>query len=71
MKIPTHRAGFLTPRQFSVLTKVNQGLADKSIAIELGISAHGVRYHLKRIYLRLHARDRQEACTNPRRGSSE
>jgi LuxR family maltose regulon positive regulatory protein len=63
VEIPTYSAGFLTPRQVSVLMKVNQGLADKSIAIELGISAHGVRYHLKRIYLKLHARDRQEACT--------
>ena len=40
---------------------LERGLGDKAIAIELGITAHGVRYHLKRIYAKLHVRDRAEA----------
>jgi LuxR family maltose regulon positive regulatory protein len=58
---------FFTPREISVLTKLDEALTDKSIAIALGITAHGVRYHLKRIYAKLNARDRSEARAKARR----
>jgi LuxR family maltose regulon positive regulatory protein len=35
--------------------------------MDLGITPHGVRYHLKRIYAKLHARDREEARTKAAR----
>lgn len=58
---------FFTPREVSVLTKLDESLTDKSIAIALGITAHGVRYHLKRIYAKLNARDRSEARAKARK----
>jgi DNA-binding NarL/FixJ family response regulator len=54
-------AALFTPREMAVLEKLDAGLTDKSIAIALGITAHGVRHHLKRIYSKLNARDRAQA----------
>ena len=54
-------AALFTPREVAVLEKLDAGLTDKSIAIALGITAHGVRHHLKRIYVKLNVRDRTQA----------
>jgi LuxR family maltose regulon positive regulatory protein len=40
---------------------VERGLSDKAIALELGITPHGVRYHLKRIYAQLGVHTREQA----------
>ncbi|HVW71253.1 MAG TPA: LuxR C-terminal-related transcriptional regulator [Steroidobacteraceae bacterium] len=58
---PQPGAALFTPREMAVLEKLDEGLTDKSIAIALGITAHGVRHHLKRIYVKLNVRDRAEA----------
>jgi LuxR family transcriptional regulator, maltose regulon positive regulatory protein len=58
---PQPGAALFTPREMAVLDKLDEGLTDKSIAIALGITAHGVRHHLKRIYVKLNVRDRVEA----------
>jgi LuxR family transcriptional regulator, maltose regulon positive regulatory protein len=58
---PQPGAALFTPREMAVLEQLDAGLTDKSIAIALGITAHGVRHHLKRIYSKLNARDRTEA----------
>jgi LuxR family transcriptional regulator, maltose regulon positive regulatory protein len=55
------RREFFSDRELHVIARLERGLSDKSIAMELGITAHGVRYHLKRIYAKLHVRDREEA----------
>lgn len=54
------RRDFFTERELQVIAQLERGLSDKSIAMELGITAHGVRYHLKRIYAKLHVRGREE-----------
>lgn len=61
LAVPQPGAALFTPREMAVLEKLDAGLTDKSIAIALGITAHGVRHHLKRIYVKLNARDRTEA----------
>jgi len=64
-RAPQHSAspGFLSEREVDVIIRLARGLSDKGIALELGITAHGVRYHLKRIYAKLNASDREEART--------
>ncbi|HET9893343.1 MAG TPA: helix-turn-helix transcriptional regulator [Streptosporangiaceae bacterium] len=46
------------PRQCEILALVADGLADKEIAVKLGVSARTVRTHLERLYHRydLHSR---------------
>jgi LuxR family transcriptional regulator, maltose regulon positive regulatory protein len=51
---------FFTQRELQVMERVAEGRSDKAIAMELGISAHGIRYHLKRIYAKLNVRGRAE-----------
>ena len=60
---PRQRA--LTPRERQVL----QGFAgrrDREIAAELGLSAHGVRFHLRNLFANLGARNRAEALRRAR-----
>ena len=58
---PVRSPFYMTPREFDVIACLERGLSDKAIAKELSITAHGVRYHLKRIYAKLHVKDRAEA----------
>jgi DNA-binding NarL/FixJ family response regulator len=51
----------LTEREDQVLHLVAQGLANKQIAIRLGISAHTVKFHISSIYAKLGATNRAEA----------
>ncbi|MDE2923061.1 MAG: LuxR C-terminal-related transcriptional regulator [Acidobacteriota bacterium] len=47
-------------RELDVLKRLD-GRQDKEIAVELGLSAHGVRYHLRSVFAKLGARNRAEA----------
>jgi DNA-binding NarL/FixJ family response regulator len=51
----------LTEREREVLQRIAQGLANKQIAVALGISEHTVKYHLSSIYTKLGATNRTEA----------
>ena len=51
----------LTAREQEVLAGLGR-LSDKEIASELGISANGVRYHVKNIFRKLGVRDRRAAA---------
>ena len=53
---------FLTPRALEVMKALRGGMSDKEIALLLGISPHGVRYHLKRVYAQMKVQTRDEAC---------
>jgi DNA-binding CsgD family transcriptional regulator len=55
--------GALTRRELSVLRLVAQGLGNKEIAGELGISTHTVKYHLASLLARLSVHSRTEAVT--------
>ena len=50
----------LTGKQKEVLARLRTQ-PDKEIAAALGLTTHGVRYHIRNIFRKLHARDRSEA----------
>lgn len=51
----------LTERELQVLQLLAQGLANKQIALQLGISEHTVKFHISGIYSKLRATSRTEA----------
>jgi DNA-binding NarL/FixJ family response regulator len=53
--------GPLTEREVQVLQLLAQGLANKQIAISLGISEHTVKFHVSSLYGKLGAANRTEA----------
>lgn len=55
--------GVLTPREIDVLGRIAEGMSNKSIARDLGISAHTVKYHLEAVFAKLAVRSRAEAVT--------
>lgn len=56
----------LTEREVQILSLVAQGLTDKSIAHQMGISKHTVAFHLRNIRRKLDAASRVEAVTRAR-----
>ena len=53
----------LTQRESEVLQLLAQGLANKQIAVSLGISEHTVKFHVSSIYSKLGASSRTEAVS--------
>jgi len=51
----------LTNRELEVLQLLARGMANKQIALELGISEHTVKFHISSIYTKLGAGNRTEA----------
>jgi DNA-binding NarL/FixJ family response regulator len=51
----------LTPRELEVLQGISRGLPNKSIAVELGISEHTVKFHVGSIFEKLGVTSRSEA----------
>jgi DNA-binding NarL/FixJ family response regulator len=51
----------LTPRESEVLEQLSEGLTDKGIAGQTGLSVHTVRNHVKSIYTKLRVHSRSEA----------
>ncbi len=51
----------LTPREVEILTALGEGLSNKEVARELGISAHTVKFHLETIFRKLNVTSRAEA----------
>ena len=51
----------LTNRETEVLNLLSKGLANKQIAIALGISEHTVKFHVSSIYTKLNVTSRTEA----------
>ncbi|MEX1019026.1 MAG: response regulator transcription factor, partial [Litorilinea sp.] len=54
----------LTPREMDVLQLLAQGLPNKSIARELAVSEHTVKFHMNSILSKLNAQSRTEAVVN-------
>lgn len=61
--VDTRDAPALTGRESEVLRLVAAGLPNKTIARELGISEHTVKFHVGSILAKLDARSRTEAVT--------
>jgi DNA-binding NarL/FixJ family response regulator len=60
--------GPLTDRELEVLGLLSRGLANKQIAVELGISEHTVKFHVSSIYTKLNVTNRTEAVREGLRG---
>jgi len=60
--------GPLTERELEVLNLIAEGLANKQIAVQLGISEHTVKFHISSIYSKLNATNRAEAIRAGLRG---
>jgi len=60
--------GPLTDRESEVLGLLAQGLANKQIAVALGISEHTVKFHVSSIYTKLNVTNRTEAVREGLRG---
>jgi len=60
--------GPLTERELEVLNLLSRGLANKQIAVELGISEHTVKFHVSSIYTKLNVTNRTEAVRAGLRG---
>ncbi|MAW82025.1 MAG: hypothetical protein CMI63_17445 [Parvularcula sp.] len=56
----------LTEKELTVLRQLATGQSDKQIALVIGVTEHGVRYHLKNIYLKLGAQNRLDAVQKGR-----
>jgi DNA-binding CsgD family transcriptional regulator len=52
----------LTPRQWEVLALIREGLTDREIALRLGISLDGVKFHVSEILGKLGVTSRNEAA---------
>jgi len=57
----------LSHRETEIVKEIENGLTYKDIAAKLGISPHTVHTHIKNIYERLHAKDRQGALLAARK----
>ena len=55
----------LSEREHAVL-KLLEGRLDKQIGVELGLTAHGVRYHLRKLFTKLGVTSRAEAVRRGR-----
>ena len=51
----------LTPGQIKFLEELSEGYSYKEIADHLGITMHGVRNYIRRIYDKLHVHSKVEA----------
>jgi len=60
--------GPLTDRESEVLGLLAKGLANKQIAVALGISEHTVKFHVSSIYTKLNVTNRTEALREGLRG---
>ena len=60
--------GPLTERESEVIGLLAKGLANKQIAVTLGISEHTVKFHVSSIYTKLNVTNRTEAVREGLRG---
>jgi len=60
--------GPLTDRELEVIGLLAKGLANKQIAVSLGISEHTVKFHVSSIYTKLNVTNRTEAVRAGLRG---
>jgi DNA-binding CsgD family transcriptional regulator len=59
--VPEPEQNLLTPREVEVLTGIGNGLSNKAVARQLGISQHTVKFHVESLLRKLGAASRAEA----------
>jgi two-component system, NarL family, nitrate/nitrite response regulator NarL len=59
--IPEPGPNLLTPREVEVLAAIGNGLSNKAVARQLGISQHTVKFHVESLFRKLDAASRAEA----------
>ena len=59
--IPEQEQNLLTPREVEVLAAIGNGLSNKAVARQLGISQHTVKFHVEALLRKLGAASRAEA----------
>jgi DNA-binding CsgD family transcriptional regulator len=59
--IPEPEPNLLTPREVEVLAAIGNGLSNKAVARQLGISQHTVKFHVESLLRKLGAASRAEA----------
>jgi len=57
----------LSKREQEIVKEIEKGLSYKEISDKFNISPHTVHTHIKKIYEKLHAKDRQEALVKARK----
>jgi two-component system NarL family response regulator len=57
----------LSPRERDIVKEIENGLTYKDIAVKFSISPHTVHTHIKKIYEKLQAKDRQQALVAARK----
>jgi DNA-binding NarL/FixJ family response regulator len=67
-KKETKRESFLTEREQEIVIGLVDGLSYKMIASRMNISIETVRFHIKRIYDKLHVHSKAEVITKSLRG---
>jgi DNA-binding NarL/FixJ family response regulator len=67
LELTTHNETSFTPREIEVLHRLRQGLQNKIIAYELGISESTVKVHLRNVMKKLHASNRTQVAFMLRR----
>jgi DNA-binding NarL/FixJ family response regulator len=59
--VPEPEHNLLTPREVEVLAAIGNGLSNKAVARQLGISQHTVKFHVEALLRKLDAASRAEA----------
>lgn len=57
----------LTPREIEIAKRIEEGLTYKEIGEKMSISTHTVHTHIKKIYEKLQAKDRNDAISKARK----
>ncbi len=55
------KAEFISKRESGIMILLQKGMSNRIISEEVGVSVNTVKYHLKKIYKKLHAQNRVDA----------
>ena len=64
--IPAAASAFLTPKENEVLTLLASGLPNKRIASTMNLSSETIKWHMKKLFIKLNAGNRQHAVDRAR-----
>ena len=65
-KITAAASAFLTPKETEVLNLLSSGLPNKRIAATMGLSSETIKWHMKKLFIKLNAGNRQHAVDRAR-----